>query len=129
MMQLMPGTARDVSRRLGLSYDRDGLTDDAAYNVRLGTAYLAGLIESFGPAPILVSVGYNAGPGRAIDWQADLGDPRRDGVDLVDWVELIPFRETRNYVMRVTESVMVYRARLGAVPAGPVRMLDYLRNG
>jgi soluble lytic murein transglycosylase len=128
IMQLMPGTASDVSRELGLSYSRDGLTADPAYNVRLGTAYLAGLIESFGPAPVLVAVGYNAGPGRAIDWRATFGDPREDGVDLVDWIELIPFRETRNYVMRVTESVMVYRARLSG-ETGPVRMLDYLRNG
>ncbi|RDC73804.1 lytic transglycosylase domain-containing protein [Rhodovulum sp. 12E13] len=128
IMQLMPGTASDVSRELGLSYSRDGLTEDAAYNVRLGTAYLAGLIDSFGPAPVLVAVGYNAGPGRAIDWRATFGDPRDESVDLVDWIELIPFRETRNYVMRVTESVMVYRARLSG-ETGPVRMLDYLRNG
>jgi len=128
MMQLMPGTARDVSRELGLSYSRDGLTADPAYNVRLGTAYLAGLIDAFGPAPVLVAVGYNAGPGRALDWQRSLGDPRSEAVDIIDWIELIPFRETRNYVMRVTESVMVYRARLSG-ETGPVRMLDYLRNG
>jgi soluble lytic murein transglycosylase len=128
IMQLMPGTASDVSRELGLSYSRDGLTEDAAYNVRLGTAYLAGLIDSFGPAPVLVAVGYNAGPGRAIDWRATFGDPRDESVDIVDWIELIPFRETRNYVMRVTESVMIYRARLSG-ETGPVRMLDYLRNG
>jgi soluble lytic murein transglycosylase len=128
LMQLMPGTARDVSRRLDISYDRDGLTDDPAYNVTLGAAYLAGLIDMFGPAPVLVSVGYNAGPGRALDWMEERGDPRQPGVDLVDWIEMIPFRETRNYVMRVTESVMVYRARLGGA-SGPVRFLDYLRNG
>jgi soluble lytic murein transglycosylase len=128
MMQLMPGTARDVSRELGLSYSRDGLTSDPAYNIRLGSAYLAGLIEAFGPAPVLVAVGYNAGPGRSIDWVAEYGDPRSAGTDIVDWIELIPFRETRNYVMRVSESVIVYRARLTG-ETGPVRMLDYLRNG
>ncbi|MEM6739370.1 MAG: lytic transglycosylase domain-containing protein [Pseudomonadota bacterium] len=128
MMQLMPGTAHDVSRALGVPYDRDGLTLDPAYNIRLGATYLEGLIDSFGPAPILVSVGYNAGPGRAIDWVSINGDPRSAGIDIVDWIELIPFRETRNYVMRVTESVINYRARLGG-EAGPVEMLDYLRNG
>ncbi len=128
LMQLMPATARDVSADLGLPYDRDGLTADPAYNARLGTTYLAGLIDAFGPAPVLVAVGYNAGPGRAIDWVAARGDPREPGLDVVDWIEHIPFRETRNYVMRVTESVMVYRARLTG-ETGPVRMLDYLRNG
>ncbi|MEL6205345.1 MAG: lytic transglycosylase domain-containing protein, partial [Pseudomonadota bacterium] len=128
MMQLMPGTASDVSRELGLSYSRDGLTEDPAYNVRLGSQYLAGLINRFGPAPILVSVGYNAGPGRALSWMRDRGDPRNGNVDLIDWIELIPFRETRNYVMRVAESVIVYRARLSG-ETGPVEMLDYLRNG
>jgi len=132
MMQLMPGTAAEVSRQLGIPYDRDGLTGDPAYNIRLGSAYLAGLIERFGPAPILVAVGYNAGPSRAVDWVALNGDPRSAGTDLVDWIEHIPFRETRNYVMRVTESVINYRARLGGESGpdtGPVRMLDYLRGG
>ncbi|MEM1429452.1 MAG: lytic transglycosylase domain-containing protein [Pseudomonadota bacterium] len=128
MMQLMPGTAQDVSRDLGIPYDRDGLTSDPAYNIRLGSTYLAELIDRFGPAPILVAVGYNAGPGRAVSWVADNGDPRSAGTDLVDWIEHIPFRETRNYVMRVTESVINYRARLSG-ETGPVRMLDYLRNG
>ncbi len=77
---------------------------------------------------MLVSVGYNAGPGRSLDWMADRGDPRSDAVDLIDWIELIPFRETRNYVMRVTESIMVYRARLhGATP--DVAMTELLRGG
>ena len=77
---------------------------------------------------MLVSVGYNAGPGRSIDWVEANGDPRSAGVDLVDWIELIPFRETRNYVMRVTESVMIYRARLGGVLPN-VPMTEYLRKG
>jgi soluble lytic murein transglycosylase len=128
LMQLMPGTASDVSRALGLSYSRDGLTADPAYNVALGTAYLARLIERFGPAPVLVAVGYNAGPGRALDWIEQFGDPRDADVDIVDWIELIPFRETRNYVMRVTESVIVYRARLSG-ETGPVAMRAYLRDG
>ncbi len=128
LMQLMPGTAKDVAADLQIPYDRDGLTTDAAYNVTLGTTYLAGLTEVFGPAPVLVSVGYNAGPGRSLDWVGDRGDPRSEAVDVIDWIELIPFRETRNYVMRVSESVIVYRARLG-LPVGSVSMMEFLKNG
>ncbi len=112
LMQLMPGTAKDMAGELKVRYDLGKLTEDPVYNAQLGTAYLAGLIEIFGDAPVLVSVGYNAGPGRAVNWVADRGDPRYPGVDVVDWIEMIPFRETRNYVMRVTESIPVYRARL-----------------
>ena len=128
LMQLMPGTAEGVAGKLGLPYGRDRLTADPGYNVQLGSAYLAGLVDRFGPAPVLVAVGYNAGPSRAVDWSAQFGDPRRGDVDVVDWIELIPFRETQNYVMRVTESVMVYRARLSG-KTGKVTMTDYLRGG
>lgn len=117
LMQVMPGTAKDVAGELGIPYDRDALTADPAYNVQLGTAYLAGLIEIFGPAPVLVSAGYNAGPGRSVDWVEARGDPRSAGVDIVDWIEMVPFRETRNYVMRVAESIWVYEMRLtGSAP-------------
>ncbi|MDF0599287.1 lytic transglycosylase domain-containing protein [Psychromarinibacter sp. C21-152] len=112
LMQLMPGTARLVSGQLGLAYRLGALTTDAVYNATLGSAYLADLIEEFGPNYALVSAGYNAGPGRPRRWVELYGDPRDPGTDPVDWVEHIPFRETRNYVMRVTESVPVYRARL-----------------
>ncbi|WP_236545303.1 lytic transglycosylase domain-containing protein [Tropicimonas marinistellae] len=130
LMQIMPGTARDVSAELRVPYDRDGLTRDPAYNVTLGTAYLAGLLEVFGDAPVLVSAGYNAGPGRSVDWVARFGDPRTEKVDVVDWVEMIPFRETRNYVMRVAESIIVYRARLSnKTDPGPVEITEFLRKG
>jgi soluble lytic murein transglycosylase len=129
LMQLMPGTASDVSDDLGISYSRERLTSDPGYNVRLGSSYLAGLTETFGPAPVLVTVGYNAGPGRSRDWLRRYGDPRRRSVDVIDWIEGIPFRETRNYVMRVTESVINYRARLGDAPVGPVAITDYLYDG
>lgn len=128
LMQVMPGTAKDVAGELGIPYDRDGLTGDPAYNVTLGATYLAGLIEIFGPAPVLVSIGYNAGPSRSVAWVEERGDPRDPAVDVVDWVEMIPFRETRNYVMRVTESLMIYRARLKGLPQS-VRMIDFLRKG
>ncbi|MEL6520762.1 MAG: lytic transglycosylase domain-containing protein, partial [Pseudomonadota bacterium] len=113
LMQVMPGTAQDVARSLNIDYNLSRLTADPAYNVRLGTAYLDDLIDRFGDAPVLVAAGYNAGPGRPIRWIEELGDPRSAGVDPVDWVEMIPFRETRNYVMRVTESIRIYQARLG----------------
>jgi len=113
LMQVMPGTAKMVSAQLGLPYDAGRLTSDPGYNATLGAAYLSGLIEEFGPSPVLVAAGYNAGPGRPRQWIRELGDPRRDEVDVVDWIEHIPFRETQNYVMRVAESWFIYRARLG----------------
>jgi soluble lytic murein transglycosylase len=113
LMQVMPGTAKMMAGKLGLPYDAGRLTSDHLYNAQLGAAYLAGLVEEFGPSPVLVAAGYNAGPGRPRQWIGDRGDPRRDEVDVVDWIEAIPFRETQNYVMRVAESWYVYRARLG----------------
>jgi len=113
LMQLMPRTAQKVSRDLGLRYDLGKLTDDPAYNVRLGKAYLAEMLAQFGGAKMLAAAAYNAGPNRADQWVGSLGDPRR-AMDPVDWIEHIPFSETRNYVQRVMEGLHVYRARLGA---------------
>ncbi|GAW34538.1 soluble lytic murein transglycosylase precursor [Roseovarius sp. A-2] len=113
LMQLMPGTARDMARDLGLGYDPANLLNDPVYNARLGTGYLAQLRARFEGNIVLVSVGYNAGPGRAGQWLGTQGDPRGKGAhEIVDWIEHIPFRETRNYVMRVAESLPAYRARL-----------------
>ncbi len=112
LMQLMPGTAKDMSRRLDIAYDRSRMTTGFAYNTRLGSEYLAFLLEEFGRNPVLIAVAYNAGPTRARRWSEQLGDPRSGSVDVVDWIEHIPFNETRNYVMRVTESLPNYRARL-----------------
>ena len=92
----------------------------------MGTAYLAHLEEEFGPSVALVAAGYNAGPGRPREWIATLGDPRSDAVDVVDWIEHIPFTETRNYVMRVAESIPVYRARLAGKPV-PIRLTQDLK--
>lgn len=125
LMQLMPGTAKMMAEKLGQPYDLGRLTRDPTYNARLGGAYLAQLREEFGASPILVAAGYNAGPGRPRRWIEERGDPRSASVDLVDWIEMIPFTETRNYVMRVAESLPVYRARLGK-PA--VRFTDELRG-
>lgn len=116
LMQLMPGTARDVARGLGLPYARERLLSDYEYNARLGSAYLLELAERFRGNVVMMSAGYNAGPGRPIQWIERYGDPRRGEIDVIDWIEQIPFTETRNYVMRVAESLPVYRARVGRDP-------------
>lgn len=127
LMQVMPGTAQDVARELGIAYSRERLTSDPAYNARLGAAYLKGLIEEFGQNPVLVGAGYNAGPGRPRRWAEERGHPKFESVDAVDWIEMIPFDETRNYVMRVAESLPVYRARLrGEVQ--PIRLSEELKG-
>ena len=112
LMQLMPATAKAVAQYLQVAYSVDRLITDPAYNARLGTAYLDELMEIFGGNVVMTSAGYNAGPGRPLRWMTERGDPRNGDVDIVDWIEHIPFDETRNYVMRVTESLPVYRARL-----------------
>ena len=128
LMQLMPGTAQMMAKKTGVGYDLRRLTSDPAYNARLGSAYLATLEEEFGTSPVLVASGYNAGPGRPRRWIEERGDPRSPTVDVVDWVEMIPLTETRTYVMRVAESLPVYRARLGRADAGPVRFTEELRG-
>ncbi|MAQ81851.1 MAG: lytic transglycosylase [Maritimibacter sp.] len=127
LMQLMPGTAKLVSGQLDMPYVLSRLTSDGVYNATLGSAYLATLIEEFGPNYALVAAGYNAGPGRPRRWVQQYGDPRDPGMDPVDWVEHIPFRETRDYVMRVTESVPVYRARLTGESGGPIGLTEILK--
>ncbi len=116
LMQLMPATAAQVAHQLG---DKPGPLTDPAVNLRLGTAYLAGLLGRFGALPPALAA-YNAGPGRAQEWIAAFGDPAAGTVDPIDWVELIPFSETRNYVQRVVENVVIYRARAGADLPHPV---------
>lgn len=127
LMQVMPTTGRETAAKIGLPFTLDRLLTDGEYNSRLASAYIAGLRAEFGPALALVTAGYNAGPGRPRRWMNDQGDPRKDSVEVVDWVEMIPFAETRNYVMRVSESVAVYRARLTGVST-PVKMTDMLKG-
>ncbi|GLQ35729.1 lytic transglycosylase [Amylibacter marinus] len=128
LMQIMPATARNVAKEIGAEYSKNRLTSDWKYNATLGTAYLAGLLERYDGNYPLAFAGYNAGPHRADDWIAEYGDPRDSLGDPVDWVEHIPFRETRNYVMRVMESLHVYRARIhGAV--GVVQLRADLTRG
>ncbi|MEM9715459.1 MAG: lytic transglycosylase domain-containing protein [Pseudomonadota bacterium] len=128
LMQLMPGTAREVSRDLGVAYSKGKLTTDWRYNAALGSTYLAEMLRRYDGSYLLAFVAYNAGPGRADQWIQTYGDPRSPNVDAVDWVEKIPFRETRNYVMRVTESLHVYRSRLGNT-APPWQISQDLKEG
>ena len=116
LMQLMPGTASATARKAGLTYEPGRLLE-ATYNAQLGAAHLGDLMEDYRGAFILVFAAYNAGPGNVKKWIAAHGDPRLPGVDPIDWVELIPFSETRNYVQRVMENLQVYRRRLGATGA------------
>ncbi len=127
LMQLMPGTAKEVAGDLGLAHSRERVMTDWRYNTALGSTYLAQLADWMDGNIVLMSVGYNAGPGRARQWIESIGDPRAQNVDIIDWIEHIPFRETRNYVMRVTESMPVYRARLGKDPL-PVPFTQELKG-
>ncbi|APG83894.1 lytic transglycosylase [Sinorhizobium americanum CCGM7] len=114
LLQLLPATAKGVASRYGLTYSKDRLTSDAGYNATLGSHYLGEQIDRFGGSYILTFIAYNAGPGRVPEWLARYGDPRGKPIDeVVDWIERIPFQETRNYVQRVMENYQVYKSRLG----------------
>lgn len=112
LMQLMPRTARMTAKQLKLKYERARLTADAEYNLRLGRAYLGEMIERFDGSYVLALAAYNAGPSRAVEWIRKYGNPQDTDVDVIDWIETIPFLETRNYIHRVMENLQVYRALL-----------------
>ncbi|WP_425482728.1 transglycosylase SLT domain-containing protein [Chelativorans xinjiangense] len=113
LLQLMPGTAKAMARKAGLAYSAPRLTTDAGYNATLGSAYLSEQLGRFDGSYILTFVGYNAGPRRAEDWMERYGDPRGAPLEeVVDWIEHIPFTETRGYVQRVMENYQVYKMRL-----------------
>lgn len=128
LMQLIPSTALAQARREGMTFERSALTTDPQYNMTLGSAHLADLVDSFNGSYVLAIASYNAGSHRAREWIADWGDPRSSSVDVVDWIELIPFSETRNYVQRVTENLQVYRYRL-AGQATPITLERDLKRG
>ncbi|MGI2035647.1 lytic transglycosylase domain-containing protein [Rhizobium panacihumi] len=114
LLQILPGTAKGVAGRHGITYTAAKLTTDAGYNATLGAHYLGEQIDSFGGSYILTFIAYNAGPRRVPDWIARYGDPRGKSLDeVIDWIERIPFPETRNYVQRVMENYQVYKTRLG----------------
>ncbi|WP_201829308.1 lytic transglycosylase domain-containing protein [Microvirga zambiensis] len=121
LMQLMPETAKRTAKRFGVGFDLKRLIEDPSYNAKIGSAHLGELMEDWKGSYILAFASYNAGGGNVIKWVRSYGDPRKPDVDEVDWVERIPFYETRNYVQRVLENLRVYRARLNekAAPAAP----------
>jgi soluble lytic murein transglycosylase len=116
LMQLMPATAKDVSKELGVKYDMSELTQNPSYNITLGSSYLNGLIGDFDGSYIAAIAGYNAGPGRIRSWLRANGDIRKGEVDVLDWIEQIPIGETRNYVQRVLEALYIYRSRTPTTP-------------
>src|SRR6185369_16458443 len=113
LLQLMPATAREVAGRLGMPYSKDRLSTDPSYNATLGAAFLGSLLAQFNGSYAMSFAAYNAGAGRVQEWTKTYGDPRGSDADVVDWIERIPFDETRNYVKRTLENLQVYRARLG----------------
>jgi len=112
LMQLMPATAKSVAKRLKQRFSRVRLSSSPKYNMTLGQAYLASVLKEFKGSYVLALASYNAGPHRARKWIKRNGDPRDKDVDSIDWVELIPFDETRNYVQRVLENLQIYRLGL-----------------
>jgi len=112
LMQLMPATAREVASRLGVAHNQSWLTSNPQHNVLLGSTYLSRMIDRYDGAYPMAIAAYNAGPGRVDNWIRVFGDPRKGEIDWIDWIELIPIYETRNYVQRVMEGVYVYRLRL-----------------
>jgi soluble lytic murein transglycosylase len=127
MMQLMPATAETLARQLGMSFSASEL-EDPQYNMRLGAAYLSDLVNRFSGSYVMAAAAYNAGPGRPSQWTAVCGDPRSGASDPLDFIECIPFSETRDYVMRVLEATQVYRARLDSGQA-PLTLGRDLRRG
>jgi soluble lytic murein transglycosylase len=122
LMQVTPEAGRDTAKRFGVAYDWDRLVNDPVYNTQMGAAEVAALLREYHGSHIMTFAGYNAGRGRVQQWIKQYGDPRDPKVDAVDWVERIPFAETRNYVQRVMENLQVYRVRFDtgtSVASGP----------
>lgn len=114
LLQILPGTAKGVAARHGLPFQQALLTTDPGYNATLGAHYLGEQIDAFNGSYILTFIAYNAGPRRVPEWLNRYGDPRGKPInEVVDWIERIPFPETRNYVQRVMENYQVYKTRLG----------------
>ncbi len=128
ILQVMPITARHVCRDYKIRCNISRLMRDNAYNTKIATAYVGDRMGEFNGSYLLGIAGYNAGPGRARQWMREFGDPRRSGVDPIDWIHRIPFEETRKYVQKVLSNVQVYRARLGSGPVA-IRLAEDLVRG
>lgn len=112
MMQMINATAKSTARKAKLPYQRFWLMSDPEYAAKLGSHHLKDLLQEFDGSYIMAAAAYNAGSSRVRRWNRDFGDPRKGQIDPIDWVESIPYSETRNYVQRVMENMEVYRARL-----------------
>ena len=129
LMQLVPRYAQDEARKVGVPFRTSWLTDDPTYNLRLGRGFLDELVGRYNGSYLLAAAAYNAGPSRVSQWMEAFGDPRAGGgADPIDWIESIPFEETRNYVQRVLENTQVYRHRLSGQPTTITLSAD-LRRG
>lgn len=122
LMQMMPATARQTARQLDMPFNFRWLTDDPTYNLQLGMAHLDEVVNDYDGSLVMALAAYNAGGHRVRTWVGNYGDPRTGEIDPIDWVESIPFSETRNYVQRVIENVQVYRARLNDGRPAPLRI-------
>ena len=127
LMQLMPGTAAQIANKLQLPFSLPRLSSDGLYNMMLGRSYIELMIDDFGGSYPLAIAAYNAGPGRVRQWVRDFGDPRGHDLTMVDWIEMIPFSETRIYVKRVLENLQVYRGQTGDNPAAFSLVADLAR--
>jgi soluble lytic murein transglycosylase len=113
LMQVTPAAGRYIAKKFGVTYHEKKLLEDPVYNTQMGAAEIGELVQAYGGNYALAFAAYNAGRGRVREWIDRYGDPRNPDVDPVDWVERIPFSETRNYVQRVMENMQIYRARFG----------------
>ncbi len=115
LMQMIVATAKRTAERIKMDFDAGRLVSDAAFSAKLGAAHLGQLLVEERGSPILVFAAYNAGGRHVKDWIDAYGDPRTPGVDPIDWVERIPYTETRNYVQRVMENWAMYQASFAAL--------------
>ena len=127
LMQLMPGTAAQIAKKLELPFSLPRLSSDGLYNMLLGRSYIETMIDDFGGSYPLAIAAYNAGPGRVRQWVRDFGDPRGHDLTMIEWIEMIPFAETRIYVKRVLENLQVYRGQTGDNPAAFSLVADLAR--
>lgn len=127
LMQLMPATARSVAKRYNVQYSQSRLTNPA-YNTQLGEAFLSDMINNYDGSYFMALAAYNAGPGRVKEWVGIYGDPRDPDVDPIDWIERIPFTETRRYVIKIMETLQLYRSRL-AGPDNALHLVQDLNRG
>ena len=113
LMQVMPATAKQVAKNLGIEYNKNRLSTDKSYNIKIGSTYFNELLKKFKGSIVLSTAAYNAGPGTINRWLKNYGDPRKYGIDPLIWIEMIPYSETRNYVKRVLSNELIYRSIIG----------------